>query len=512
LKGGTPKRPFLSAVLCAALAAATNGFIPSFAVIGAATATALVVAPGQAEARSYARSSGGYTRSPGSFSSRTPSFSSGGYGRSRTPSFSFGSPPSPSDRAISRQGSGAALNAFQGNRNEGFGSRTPSFAAPAQRPSGQGYAGGGFGNGRWRLPSYAANSPARYGAWNSAFLWFLLGSLSQQGHAAFFYNNASDPGVQAWRAEANRKAATDPALREQLNALDQRVDALDGTPRDPGAVPAGVNPGGASAAGHGIGTTLLVVLAGCLLLLWLWWGRRRPATATAPAATKGPDMSSPISAAIGIVRHKLSGEGYTPSLFRVGMTVTLDPAPFVLAAGKTKVTMPRALGGGDRSLISVERVGTLQIGAVALTRLYLPSDGFFQLHLDPAGHPDECRYFSLLDEITPASRDEWGFWLDDTEGVIGLPDFQAKDGKQYWRAWSPGQSRLPPVEATETIQSLQGETTRRLRAMLYGVPTGLAAPAPPTEYIFVAAVEQSGQAFVEVLAGIDFNPAALSLA
>ena len=48
--------------------------------------------------------------------------------------------------------------------------------------------------------------------------------------------------------------------------------------------------------------------------------------------------------------------------------------------------------------------------------------------------------------------------------------------------------------------------------MLYGVPTGLAPPAPPSEYILVAAVEQSGQAFVEILAGIDFNPAALSLA
>lgn len=224
-------------------------------------------------------------------------------------------------------------------------------------------------------------------------------------------------------------------------------------------------------------------------------------------------MTSPLAAAVGIVRHKLSGEGYAPSLFRVGMTITLDPAPFVLAAGKTKVTMPQAVAGGEHSLISVERVGTLSIGNVTLTRLYLPGGGgFFQLHLLAAGQPDECRYFSPLDEVRPASPDEWGFWLDDAEGAIGMPDFQAKDGKQYWRAWSPGSARVPPVVWNETIRDLGGETTRRARAMLYGMPTGLAAPAPQSEYILVAAVEQSGQAFVEILAGIDINPAALSLA
>jgi hypothetical protein len=47
--------------------------------------------------------------------------------------------------------------------------------------------------------------------------------------------------------------------------------------------------------------------------------------------------------------------------------------------------------------------------------------------------------------------------------------------------------------------------------MLYGAETGAAAPAPPTEYVLVAMVEELGQAWVEVHAGIDVNPAALSL-
>ena len=48
-------------------------------------------------------------------------------------------------------------------------------------------------------------------------------------------------------------------------------------------------------------------------------------------------------------------------------------------------------------------------------------------------------------------------------------------------------------------------------AMLYGGPTGAAPPAPDTEYILVAAIEEGGQAWVEIHAGIDVNPAALTL-
>ena len=47
--------------------------------------------------------------------------------------------------------------------------------------------------------------------------------------------------------------------------------------------------------------------------------------------------------------------------------------------------------------------------------------------------------------------------------------------------------------------------------MLYGAPTGGAPPAPETEYILVSAVEAAGQAWVEIDAGIDINPAALQL-
>ena len=58
---------------------------------------------------------------------------------------------------------------------------------------------------------------------------------------------------------------------------------------------------------------------------------------------------------------------------------------------------------------------------------------------------------------------------------------------------------------------MRGTSQRRLLAMLYAGPTGAARPAPATEYVLVAVVQEQGSAWVEVHAGIDINPAALTL-
>jgi hypothetical protein len=193
------------------------------------------------------------------------------------------------------------------------------------------------------------------------------------------------------------------------------------------------------------------------------------------------------------------------------MTLTLDPTPFILAAQATKVPVPDP--GGSNLLVSVEAIGTLGTGDTRLTRLYLPGGtSFFQLHLAADGRPDECRFFGRVDEVSPADPAEWAFWLDPAEGLIGWPEFQTKDGKLYPRAWAPGTSRIAPRAFDETIETLGGARSARHHAMLYAAPTGAAAPALTTEYILVAAVEADGQAWVEVHAGIDVNPAALSLA
>ncbi len=218
----------------------------------------------------------------------------------------------------------------------------------------------------------------------------------------------------------------------------------------------------------------------------------------------------PLSTAANILRQKLSGERREETRFRVGMTLTLDPTPFILAQGATKVPVPTATGGN--LLVSVAAVGRVEAGGVELTRLYLDERSYFQLHLDAAGTPDECRFFGRIDEVTPADEGEWAFWLDEREGMIGWPEFQTKDGKVYGRAWSPGGGRVAPGTMTETIESASGSQTLSYQAMLYAASTDAAAPAPPTEYILVSAVDAGAQAWVAVDAGIDVNPAALSLA
>jgi hypothetical protein len=316
-------------------------------------------------------------------------------------------------------------------------------------------------------------------------LWAALNSLSSPSSAAYFHNYRNDPGYMQWRREADREAAQNPAVADKLKQLDTQLAQTEGQPRDPAAAPP-AQPSPAPSGGSGYIWPVLFI--GIIILVLLWFWRRRlahPATAAAP-----PGLS-----------------GSATTRFRVGMTLPVDPSPFLLAAGLTKIQSPEGSG-----LISVEAVGLLREGGVVLHRLYLPGGkAFFQLHLGADGHPDECRYFSRLDEVTPASSQEWGLWLDLAEGMIGWPSFQAKDGKMYGRVWAPGSSRVQPRKMEETLQLVDHVEQRQWQIMLYGGPTDGAPPAPETEYILVGAVEATGQAWVQIDAGIDINPAGLTL-
>lgn len=480
--------------------------------------------------------------------------------------------PSAGDRTFSRERSGAALDRYRAEaeaarrrQQEAARPQQPPMSLPQPRPAppgGSGWPPGGtigrdgpFGGGAgggwyrpsrppvwyrdrgWTPPGHVLGGPRSFGVWDALFLWFLLDNLNRPGSIDFFRNHRDDPAIREWRAEAERLARDNATLRADLEALDRQLARQpDDAPRDPNYLPPGTPPevavtpredartptttGDAPDAG-GLGGVWFVVLAGGSVLLVLLARRRRRAAATAAAGQTGrnpPAQGSgpmgPLGTAGAMLRQKLSGERYTPSLFRVGMTLQADPTPFVLAAGVTKVPAPETGGGGGNLLVGVQEVGRVEGGAADLIRLHLP-DGrsMFQLHLDAGGRPDECRFFGRIDEVTPADSAEWGAWLDPAEGMIGWPEFQTRDGKVYARAWAPGPTRIAPRTLTETIESVGGTRTLRSQAMLYAASTGAAPPAPETEYILVAAVEAGdGQAWVEIHAGIDVNPAALSLA
>src|SRR4051794_7688933 len=345
---------------------------PSLPIVAIAAVASSAALPGGAEAR--ARSSGGYSRSGGS-SARTPS-TSGGYGRpdGTSPSYTSRLPstagPSAGDRALSRQQSADALGRYSDQQAAARQAQAPRVppAAPADAPRpygggtsgsyGQGgtyggygpragYGSGWFGSRGWTAPDYAYRSRPSFGVWNGLFLWFLLDNLTRPGYGDFFHNHQNDPGYQQWRAEAERLARENADVREKLDTLDRQVAAKQGQPRDPDYLPPDTPPEVAVAAredartpstaagaaedagGFGAPVVLIVLLAGGAIVFVIW--RRRSSGRAAARAGGGGPVDS-LRSAGNILRHKLSGEGYAPSRFRVGMTLTLDPAPFILAA------------------------------------------------------------------------------------------------------------------------------------------------------------------------------------
>jgi hypothetical protein len=443
---------FRAAFFCAALAAALNT-----GLLGTAT-NALADSGGYRRPALSAPSGSGWNAPSRSSSS------SGGYRRPSTVGSGYAT-GSAGDTAISRSASAQALQQYRAAQQQ---PRRPSIAGTAGPNA-------GWNSGSYvprRPPSYAA--PTGFaGGYGSAAFWAMLGALSASDRTAYFRQSQFDPAYQQWRQQAVR----DPNTSARLAALGDQATAA---PGDAGAT------GAVASSGSGIVWVVLFVAAAVFALLWL--ARRR--------AARQPLASTPPG---------LSGSGATR--FRVGQTIPLDPTPFLLAAGVTKVQPPPGTG-----MISVEAVGLLEDAGAQLHRLYLPGrTTFFQLHLGADGAPDECRYFSRLDEVQPADQAEWGEWLDPAQGMIGWPAFQTKDGKNYDRAWAPGQTRIPPRQQTETVQTLNAVAQRRLQTMLYAGPTGAAPPAPPSEFVMVAAVEDSGQAWVEIHVGIDVNPAALTL-
>ncbi|EKO40990.1 MAG: hypothetical protein B193_0281 [Solidesulfovibrio magneticus str. Maddingley MBC34] len=105
------------------------------------------------------------------------------------------------------------------------------------------YAGQG-----WSVPNYAYQSAPSFGLWDAMFLWFML---RQANGPSFMYNHQGDPGVQAFRQEADKLAASNADLKKQLADMDAKIDQMrkDGRPVDPKSLD-GVDPSVALAAEH----------------------------------------------------------------------------------------------------------------------------------------------------------------------------------------------------------------------------------------------------------------------
>lgn len=366
------------------------------------------------------------------------------------------------------------------SRPSSAGSRTPSFSAPRSSSASGGYSRPSFGGSTYRPASSSATDRA------------MANQTSREALEAYRSSTQPDTSVRApapetsgpWGGEQRRSGYVDiPVRTTRYFSPGSRRGTF-------------ARAGQESDDGHPV-LTIIVILILCIAIYWSW------RTMCGDIAKK---KSSPVSAVP-------PRRGYQPKWFRLGMVFPLDPTPFILAADATHIRAPEASSSGGS--ISVECIGTLTSEDEQVTwyRLYLPgAECFFQVHLNADGHPDECRYFSLLDEVQPASAQEWAVWLDDADGLIGWPQFQTKDGKLYDRVWVAGNSRVAPRRQSETLTTLNAEDAiNQHQSMLYAAATGLAAPAPQTEFIWVSMVEGAGGAAVKIYAGIDVSVSLLNL-
>ncbi len=390
---------------------------------------------------------------------------------------------------------------------------TPRVAVPSTAPSAPNATSSGFG---WSRPSAPpapsapswSNPPAPYatttrsygGDGNGWLLWWLLANQQHSSSAAWMAAHRDDAGVKAWRAEADEMARSNADLREKLDALDRRVSGLSPNEVANAALPDDVTTAlsitKASAQARersasdqeGLGLIgwlfVLSLLVAATLVISQFLRRKKPPMRTA-TELRSPAPPPPK----------------TPTMkFIPGHVVELEYSQFLLSE-TLKVSAPKGLTA-TRQELSVTAVG--EIGDSQF-RLHLGDQAFVEASVGKDGRVTEARYFSLLDEVTPETPEEWALWLSPQDGLIGFPVFETKDGVRYDRVWAPGETQAAPISITEGVTNTDlSERPYGHEMMLYARNTGLASPAPDTEFLLVSATEEGfGSAYVRLWAGID---------
>ena len=134
-----------------------------------------------------------------------------------------------------------------------------------------------------------------------------------------------------------------------------------------------------------------------------------------------------------------------PLGLHLGAKITLDETAFLLHGGELKFGFP-----GREQL--VRAYGRIELSGPVAHRLYLESESegqsLLELVTDEHGHLEETRLFCSLDTVYPQDADEWDFWLNPSDGSIGL-------------------SRLKP--GTALLMTVPGEMGRSLTSPLWNL-------------------------------------------
>src|SRR6516225_2316867 len=206
-------------------------------------------------------SGGGYSGGFGG-SYRRPSVG-GGYGSPSSSFGGFGGAFGGGDVAISRRNSSQALRDYRASQEQ---AQVPTTRRPSSgwddsswgtAPLGRRPQPGGWGGGAY-APGYAVSTP-RFGVWDGVLAWSLLNSLSRPQAVNYFQDNRDDPRYAQWRAEADRKAQTDPTIAQKLAELDSLMAKAKAQPANPRPAP--------SDSGGSGGLFVVVFVGGVVLLV-----------------------------------------------------------------------------------------------------------------------------------------------------------------------------------------------------------------------------------------------------
>lgn len=194
-------------------------------------------------------------------------------------------------------------------------------------------------------------------------------------------------------------------------------------------------------------------------------------------------------------------------------------------------TVPLILAGAAKSLLKpipgrniVTAIGGLSFLGHKFYRVYLSQGEGAFLHLVVATDPKkilECRLYQPYHEIVPEKngKDEkdWAFWLLDNPdpkfgGMIGCPIMQGKNedgGIQYQRSWVPSNpQRIQPYIVAEVVLDIEGHYSTFQHTMMHYERQ---LNDTLKEFLLVSAVENLGEASVNMWLGMDIETTDLSI-
>jgi hypothetical protein len=187
-----------------------------------------------------------------------------------------------------------------------------------------------------------------------------------------------------------------------------------------------------------------------------------------------------------------------PLNLRVGAILAPDEAEVLRFEGLALSWRP------PQGEVLATALSSMELFGLRLVRAYARSgdqDLLFQFNLDASGALLDISLFGLLEEIRPATADDWGMWLD-PGGLIGGADLNAPNGQHYLRQWGEG-DYAAPVSVTEPIYTDPKAPPRLVehRMALYAREVG-----EENENVLVSADTDSEQSLVRAWVGLDLSP------